>query len=243
MHAKEVPPLAVLVALSALAVLPINMFVPSLPNIAKDLHADFALVNLAVAGYAIAIAVTHLIAGALSDRFGRRPIALVALAIFTIASLGCSLASDIETFLCCRLFQGTVIAGYAVSLAAIRDSADDQTAASRIAYVSSAWAVAPMLGPAMGGLLDAHFGWRANFLVFAMLGIAGLYLVIFHLKETNFHRTTSMGLQLSAYGELSRSARFWTYTFCMAFALGSLYAFLGGRPWWPHNWGEYQARR
>ena len=230
MHSQASPRLSVLVSLSALAVLPINMFVPSLPNIAKDLDADFALVNVAVAGYAIATAFTHLIAGALSDTYGRKPVALFALAVFTLASIGCSLANDIETFLLCRLFQSTVIAGYAVSLAAIRDTADERSAASRIGYVSSAWAVAPMIGPAIGGMLDAHFGWRANFMAFAVLGVAGLYLVAFHLRETNPHRTGSFALQWRGYGELSRSARFWSYAVCMAFAIGTLYTFLGGAP-------------
>jgi MFS family permease len=176
------PRLPVLIALSALAVLPINMFVPSLPAIAKAFDAEFALVNVAVAGYAIATAAMHLVAGALSDRFGRKPVALVALAIFTLASIGCSLAQDIRTFLACRLLQAAVITGYAVSLAAIRDTSSDQAAASRIGYVSSAWAVAPMLGPAFGGMLDVHFGWRANFMAFALFGTAGLYLVAMHLR-------------------------------------------------------------
>lgn len=230
MPSQESPRLAVLVSLSAIAVLPINMFVPSLPNIAKDLNADFALVNIAIAGYAVATAVTHLLAGALSDRFGRKPVALFALAIFTIASIGCSLANDITTFLMCRLFQGAVIAGYAVSLAAIQDTSKDGTAASRIGYVSSAWAVAPLIGPALGGLLDTWFGWRANFIVFAALGVVGLYLVAFHLKETNHHRSHSLALQVKGYGELSQSARFWAYALCMAFSIGTLYVFLGGAP-------------
>ncbi|HSV54139.1 MAG TPA: multidrug effflux MFS transporter [Burkholderiaceae bacterium] len=230
MHSQEAPRLAILIALSALAVLPINMFVPSLPNIAKEFGTNFAIANIAVAGYAVATAITHLIAGSLSDRLGRKPVALVALAIFTVASLGCSLANDIETFLLFRLLQGTVIAGYAVSLAAIRDTSDGSTAASRIGYVSSAWAVAPMMGPAIGGTLDAFFGWRANFIAFSVLGLAGLYLVVFHLRETNQHRTRSIAMQLMGYRALCRSARFWAYSLCMAFAIGTLYVFLGGAP-------------
>ncbi|WP_382159128.1 multidrug effflux MFS transporter [Hydrogenophaga sp. ANAO-22] len=230
MQTTASPRLSVLIALSALAILPLNMFVPSLPNIARDLGADFALVNLAVAGYAIATAVAHLIAGAMSDRLGRKPVALAALAIYTLASIGCSLATDITTFLVCRMFQATVIAGYAVSLAAIRDTSDEGGAASRIGYVSSAWAVAPMIGPTVGGLLDSAFGWRANFVAFAVLGLAGLWLVAFHLKETNHHRTASFALQLKGYGELGRSPPFWAYALCMAFGIGTLYAFLGGAP-------------
>lgn len=232
MHSQdqEAPPLSVLIALSALAVLPINMFVPSLPSIARDLDVEFVVVNAAIAAYAVATALTHLIAGALSDRFGRRPIALVALAVFTVASIGCSLATDIRTFLLCRLFQGVVTAGYAVSLAVIRDTSGERAAASRIGYVSSAWAVAPMIGPAFGGMLDSHFGWRANFIAFAFLGIIGLYLVAFRLRETNHHPSEAMVLQFRGYGQLLCSTRFCAYAVCMAFAIGTLYVFLGGAP-------------
>ena len=224
------PRLSVLILLTALSVLPVNMFLPSLPSIARDFAADFSLVNLAVAGYAVVTAVTHLIAGALSDRFGRKPVALVALSVFTIASLGCSLAADIGTFLVCRLFQGAVIAVYSVSLAAIRETSDERTAASRIGYVSSAWAVAPMVGPVFGGMLEASFGWRSNFIAFAVLGAVGLWLTTLHLRETNLSPSGSIALQMKGYRDLSRSARFWAYAVCMGFSIGTLYAFLGGAP-------------
>ena len=226
----ESPRLWVLIVLSALSVLPINMFLPSLPGIAKDLAADFVLVNLAVAGYAVATAVVHLLAGALSDRFGRKPVALTALSVFTLASVGCSLATDIGTFLVCRLFQGAVIALYSVCLATIRETSDELAATSRIGYVSSAWAVAPMVGPTFGGLLDTFFGWRANFIAFAVLGAAGLCLAAFHLRETNLRRSGSIALQIRGYRDLGRSPRFWAYALCMALSIGTLYAFLGGAP-------------
>jgi MFS transporter, DHA1 family, multidrug resistance protein len=237
-QALEAPSLPVLIALSALAVLPVNMFVPSLPSIARDFDVEFIVVNLAIAGYAVATALTHLIVGALSDRFGRKPVAMIAMAVFTAASIGCSLAADIRTFLLCRLLQGVVIAGYAVSLASIRDTSDERAAASRIGYVSSAWAVAPMIGPVLGGMLDSHFGWRANFIAFALLGIVALYLVAFHLPETNRRPSKSIVLQFRGYGELLRSARFCAHALCMALALGTLYVFLGGAPLVAAQYGD-----
>lgn len=230
MTKPESPRLWVLIVLSALSVLPINMFLPSLPGIAKDLAADFVLVNLAVAGYAVATAVVHLLAGALSDRFGRKPVALTALSVFTLASVGCSLATDIGTFLVCRLLQGAIIALYSVCLATIRETSDELAATSRIGYVSSAWAVAPMVGPTFGGLLDTFFGWRANFIAFAILGAAGLCLAAFHLRESNLRRSGSIALQIRGYRDLGRSPRFWAYALCMALSIGTLYAFLGGAP-------------
>jgi DHA1 family bicyclomycin/chloramphenicol resistance-like MFS transporter len=228
-HHRNAPPVALLIALSALGVLPFNMFVPSLPNIAKALETDFATVNIAVAGYAVATAFTHLVTGALSDRFGRKPVLLVALVIFVAGSIGCCIATNIHMFLACRLLQGSAIAGYAISLAVIRDTAGDG-AASRIGYVSSAWAVAPMVGPSLGGILDGWLGWRSNFAAFALLGVAGLCLALRYLPETNRHRSTSMAQQFLGYGRLLRSAQFWAYGLCMAFAIGTLYVFIGGAP-------------
>lgn len=238
MVSPNTPRLWILVLLSALSALPVNMFVPSLPTIADDLEADFALVNVAIAGYAVVAAATHLVAGALSDRFGRRPIALIALAIFTIASVGCSLANDTTAFLLCRLLQGTVSGGYAVSLAAIRDTSNDRLATSRIGYLSSAWAVAPMIAPGVGGALETFFGWRSIFVVFAALGAVGFCLATIHLKETNVCLSGSITLQLRGYRDLSRSKPFWGYVLCMSLALGALYAFLGGAPWVSAQLGE-----
>lgn len=230
MRAPHTPSLRLLIALSALSVLPINMFMPSLPGIASDLAADFAVVNLAVAGYAVASAFIHLGAGALSDRLGRRPVILGALAIFTVASIGCSLATSVQTFLLCRFFQAAVIAVYTACMAAIRETSDDRSVAGRIGSVSSAWAVAPMVGPTLGGLLDAWFGWRANFVAFAALGAAALCFAALQFGETNLSPSRSMARQIKGYGELGCSPLFWAYGLCMAFSIGTLYVFLGGAP-------------
>lgn len=230
MHSRTAPSLPLLIFMSAVAVLPVNMFVPSLPAIAREFAVDFALVNMAVAGYAMATAVVHLVAGALSDRWGRRPVALAAFAVFTLASVGCALAGDITSFLLFRLLQGSVIAGYAVSLAVIRDTSDEYAAASRVGYVSSAWAVAPMVGPALGGVLDMYFGWRASFALFALLGLAGLWLIAFRLNETHLQRTATVAAQFRGYRAIARSARFWAHALCMAFSIAALYLFLGGAP-------------
>ena len=219
-----------LVLLSALAVLPVNMFLPSLPHIANTFQADFALVSIAVSGYAIVAALTQLIAGPVLDRYGRRPVVLLILIVFSIASIGCALATDIGTFLFFRLAQAVVAACYAISLAIIKETSGDREAASKIGYVATAWAVAPMIGPAFGGLLDELYGWRANFVAFALFGIA-----LFILSVFNIEKATTLGLRTAAdyikgYKELLTSLRFWAYTLCMAFSTGTLYVFLTGAP-------------
>ena len=182
------PRLLTLIGLTGLSTLSLNLFLPSLAHMAQDFETSYALVSLAVAGYLGMTAVLQLILGPLSDRFGRRPVALAALLIFVLASLGCLFATDIEVFLAFRMLQGVMIAGWAVALAAIRDTALAQEAASRIGYLSMAMALAPMLGPVLGGVLDAAFGWRASFLTFAALGIVLLGLCWLDFGETHHNR-------------------------------------------------------
>ncbi len=242
------PRFMTLIVLSGLSVLSLNMFLPSLSNIATDFAAPYVLVNLAIAGYAGATVALQLIAGPLSDRFGRRPVMLAALFIFCLASLGCALATDVWTFLLFRMIQAAIISGYTVSLAVVRDTADSQRAASLIGYLAMAWAMAPMLGPMLGGLLDELFGWRASFWVFLGFGMFALALCWIDLRETNQSPSETLTKQFRAYPELLRSHRFWGYALCRRASghrrcpswpsqglverpgTGGFYAFLGGAP-------------
>ena len=219
-----------LVMLTGLSVLSLNMFLPSLSNMAADFRADYALVALSVGGYLGITAVLMLVMGPLSDRFGRRPVLLLALTLFSLASLVCALATNVWLFLGFRVLQGAVISGWALSLAVIRDVAPPQEAASRIGYLTMAMAVAPMLGPTVGGALDELFGWRSSFYVFAGLGAAALALCWVDLGETNKTPSRTFAQQVRSYPELFGSRRFWGYAVCMAFSTGSFYAFLAGAP-------------
>src|SRR5215217_1283574 len=224
------PRLSTLVVLSALAILPINLFLPSLPRMAAEFGADYGLIGLSLAGYAIISACLQLILGPMSDRFGRRPVILGALVIFIAASIACALAQDVWTFLACRMVQAVIAPTYGVSLAAVRDTTSREHAARKFGYIAMAWAIAPMLGPTAGGLIDQLFGWRANFYVLALLGAAVFILCWIDLPETNNARSKTMLEQYRAYPELLRSKRFLAYCLCMAFSVGAFYAFLAGTP-------------
>lgn len=226
-----VPPrLATLIVLCGLPVVSLNMFLPSLADIAADFEAPYAVVALSVAGYAVMTAVLELVMGPLSDRFGRRPIILCGLAIFCLASLGCILATNVAGFLAFRMMQAAVISGYTVSLAVVRDCAGAREAASLMGYIAMAYAVGPMLAPLCGGALDELFGWRASFWALLGLGLAVLALCWFDLRETNRAPSRTLGQQLRSYPELLASRRFWGYALCTAFSTGAFYAFLGGAP-------------
>ena len=221
---------ATLILLCAFSVLPLSMLLPSLPAIARDLRADYGLVALALGGYAAVAASLEFVMGPFSDRFGRRPIMLASLGVFTLGSLGCAMATDIRMFLACRLMQAAITSLYPVSMATLRDTAGGERAASRIGYAAMAAAFAPMIGPTLGGVLDQTVGWRSSFWLLGAAGIALLGWCGFDLAETHTKRATTLAHQLRAYPALLRARRFWAYALCMAFSTGAFYAFLAGAP-------------
>ncbi|MEM6932410.1 MAG: multidrug effflux MFS transporter [Pseudomonadota bacterium] len=228
--AKSPPALLTLILLTAFSTLTLNMFLPSLANIAIDLNADYALVSLAVAMYLGTTAVIQLIVGPLSDRLGRRPVLLWALVVFTGASIVCALSQDVWTFLIFRMLQGGMIAGYALSLAIVRDTTTERRAAGLIGYISMAMAVAPMLGPMLGGLLDTVFGWRANFWFYAVSGAALLCLCWLDLGETHDSGQSAATDRAAETRALLGSSKFWACTLCGTFSTAAFYVFLAGAP-------------
>lgn len=227
---KTPPHITTLIALTAFSTLSLNMFLPSLANIADDLDADYGTVSLAVAGYLAVTAVIQLIVGPLSDRVGRRPVLLGALALFTCASVTCALAQDVWTFLIFRMLQGGIISGYALSLAIVRDTTSEREAAGLIGYISMAMAIAPMLGPMLGGVLDTAFGWRSNFYFYAASGAFLLFLCWVDLGETKPARSSEINGGSDTAIALLREPLFWAYSLCSAFSTGAFYIFLTGAP-------------
>jgi MFS transporter, DHA1 family, multidrug resistance protein len=223
------PRLITLTLLTALSALTLNMILPSLPSMARDLAARESVTALAVSGYMLASALFQLGLGPLSDRFGRRPVMLGALMIFVAASLGCMLAQDVAVLLACRVMQAVVIAGAVVSSASIRDQHSAIDSATKLSLIASAMAVAPMLGPMLGGLLDVTLGWRSVFALYATLG--GVLLV---LAWVDLGETRAPGLPAPRLGDwlaLLQSTRYGSYVLCTAFSVGAFYVFVTGVPY------------
>jgi DHA1 family bicyclomycin/chloramphenicol resistance-like MFS transporter len=225
------PRLATLVAAGAVGPLAMNIFLPSLPNMARYFEADYGVIQLLVSLYLVSTALIQLVIGPLSDRFGRRPILLGALTIFAASTLAAVYAPTVEALLACRLLQSTAAAGMVLSRAVIRDTVDSlEEAASSIGYVTMAVSVMPMVGPIVGGYLDELYGWKSTFLLAFAFGVVALLFVLVDLAETHHNRTSSMLAQARAYPELFRSREFWGYALTAGFASGAFFGFLGGGP-------------
>ncbi len=222
--------IATLVALTAVSAMNMNVFLPSLPGMAAFFDTPYAVLQLSVSAYLFVSAFLQIIAGPLSDKFGRRPIILWGFGLFVLATIGCVFAPTVEIFLAFRMGQATVVVGMAISRASIRDSLPAAQAASLIGYVTMGMALAPMLAPAAGGLLDEMFGWQATFVFLAILGALTFALTWFDMGETAPATDNSVFQQFKEYPSLFKSPRFWAHSLTLAFTSGSYFAYLGGGP-------------
>lgn len=224
------PHIATLILMAGVGALSLNVFLPSLPSMAVHFGVDYSLMQLSVSLYLATTAVVQILIGPISDRYGRRPIVLVTVSIFVLASIGAVYAPNFTTFLIFRLLQTSIATAFVISRAIVRDMVPQDQAASMIGYVTMGMSVVPMLGPAVGGLLDQAFGWQASFWMLAAGGtILGL-MTFFDQGETFTRREGGFAAQVSEYPKLLTSQRFWGYCLAAAFASGAFFAYLGGAP-------------
>lgn len=226
MRPDSPPRLLTLILLTGASALTLNMFLPSLSKIAAEFDASYALVSVSLSGYLAVTVVMQLVIGPLSDRLGRRPVILAATALFALASVGAALAQNIYAFLVFRLLQSGMSGGYAISLAIVRDTRTPRETAGVIGTIGMAMAVAPMLGPVLGGLIDAAFGWRANFWLYAMIGTLLFCIAYLDVGETVAPRSG----RIPRMKELATVRRFWVYAMSTALSRSAFYAFITGAP-------------
>jgi len=224
------PHVITLVVIAGASALSMNIFLPALPSMATYFDTDYAVVQLAISAYLGVTALLQIIIGPLSDRYGRRPVLLWGIAIFVLATIGCIFSTSIEVLLGFRMLQAGVASGIVLSRAIVRDMVPPEKAASMIGYVTMGMSVVPMIGPALGGVLNASYGWQASFVMLGLLGVVVWLIVWMDLGETNTHKSTSFSAQFRAYPDLVRSRRFWGYALTAGFASGAFFAFLGGAP-------------
>ncbi|MCC6006462.1 MAG: multidrug effflux MFS transporter [Rhodobacteraceae bacterium] len=225
------PHIITLILLTGLATLSMNVFLPSLPNMTAWFDTDYKVMQLSVALYLAVNGLLQLFVGPLSDRYGRRPVILGGCVLFTLATVGTLLAPNVETFLFFRMCQAVIVTALVLARAVVRDMVPEAQAASMLGYVTMGMAVVPMVGPAIGGLLDEAFGWQASFIFLLLCGIAVTLLAWADLGETAANRGGRFRDQVRDYPILFRSRRFWGYCLTAAFAGGAFFAFLGGAPY------------
>ncbi len=224
------PHIMTLILITGLAAMSLNIFLPSLPSMAAHFGVEYHVMQLTVSLYLAMTAFLQIFIGPISDRFGRRSVLLVSIAIFVVATFGAVLAPNFGVFLACRMLQAAIASGFVLTRAVVRDMVAQDKAASMIGYVTMGMSVVPMIGPVIGGMLDKAFGWQASFALLGIAGVGVLALTWGDLGETATNRAASFRDQARQYPELLKSQRFWGYCLASAFASGSFFAYLGGAP-------------
>jgi len=225
--------MAILVAVSGLNPIAVNMFVPAMPEIMRGLGTDHAMIQLVLSAYLFSTAAAQLTLGSLSDRFGRRPILIGGLILFIIASAICTVAESIEMLIAARILQGGGgCVGIVLGRAVIRDRYDRDRAASMLGYVTMGFAMAPMVGPVIGGLLNDNVGWRSIFALQTALGIIVAVTSYLFLPETHDPAKTAGDRPTlrHSFATLARIPAFWAYSLTCAFGTSVFFSFLGGTP-------------
>ena len=219
-----------LIALAAVPITAINLFLPSLAQMATDFRVDYNTMNIAISGYLVFTALLQIVAGPLADRYGRRPVLLGGLGLFVAASIGCAIVDEYHWFITLRIIQGSVICAAILSRAIVIDLAERRQAASTLGYIGMAMSLAPILSPIIGGIVGSTFGWRASFWVLTAAGVVVWLMVWRLLSETAHARPTSAAALWRSYRTLIATPAFWSYAMIITLSVGAFFIFISGVP-------------
>ena len=174
-----------LAMLTGIGPLSVDMYLASLPSIGRLLGAPTSQVQLTISAYLVGFAIAQIFHGSLADRHGRRPVLLIALGIYLLATLACALAFSIETLIAARFFQAVGGSGATVlARTIVRDMYEGTRVGRELARMAVIMALAPLVAPLIGGVLETTLGWRSNFAVLFCVGTAAWTMVWFLLPET-----------------------------------------------------------
>lgn len=223
---------ALLALLTAVGPMSVDFYLPSLPEIGRVFGAPAAQVQLTLSGYLLCFAIGQIVYGPISDHVGRKPVLLAALSLYVAVCLGCVFAASIEMLIALRCLQALGVAAAPVlARAMVRDLYHGVRAGRELARMGAITALAPVVAPSLGGVLQASFGWRAAFVGMAALGFCAIVLVIRLLPETMNRRAQepiSFKSVVRGYGSFIRHPTYCMYLAIVAAAYGGLFAWISG---------------
>ena len=220
-------------SLTAFAPLSIDMYLPTLPAIQRELETSANNVQLTLAAFFAGLAIGQFAYGPLADRFGRKRPLVVGLALYAVASLGCAFAPNIESLIAFRFVQALGgAAGIVIARAVVRDLRSGAAAARLFSLLMLVMGAAPILAPLLGGWLLLLGSWRFAFGVLGALGLAALAIVPRALPETATQRldrldVRTIGVQLKALG---KDPDFVAYALAGGFSQAGMFAYISGSP-------------
>ena len=208
----------------------VDIYVPSLPAITHYFMIPNSLAQLSLTIYLIGYGLFTLVAGPLADRFGRRPLLMVSMALATVFSVMAACSSDIDTLLLSRFLQGIAISGLGVVVRALLpDTYQGKTLKRMLPFLMTSWAIGPILAPFIGAHLQSWFGWQASFYFLAGYSFL-IFLLSFILPETlhNRHEFTLKVIKTN-YLNIIKSRIFlgWTFMAVIFYAYLVVFSVIG----------------
>jgi DHA1 family bicyclomycin/chloramphenicol resistance-like MFS transporter len=223
---------ALLAALTAIGPLTTDMYLPSLPDIARIFQVSAAQVQLTISSYLVGFAVGQLIYGPLSDRYGRKPVLLGANVLFFVATALCAAAPSNTLLIVARALQAAGgCGGIVLARAIVRDLYSGSRAGRELSLIASVMALAPVIAPLIGGVLHSAFGWRSSFILLAVFGIALTAAVWRSLPETmekSGREPASLTSTFRLFGQFLVDANFVANMGLVVFSFGGLFAWISG---------------
>lgn len=226
------PGLAILVLALLLSIQPVttDLYLPALPALTRSLGAPVAAAQLTLSGLLLAFGCSQMIWGPLSDRYGRRPILLTGLSIYTLASLGSALAPSMDLLILWRIAQGAAMGAIVMCARAIvRDLYTPFEGARAMSKALTGLGVVACICAPLGGLLSVWLGWRAALLALTVYAVITLALVALRMPETLAQRNPK-ALQpralVSTWLHVLRNPTFWAFSLLTTATYGGLFTFL-----------------
>jgi MFS transporter, DHA1 family, multidrug resistance protein len=227
--------LAVLLAcLGMLGPFSIDTYLPAFTGIANAIGATPVQMQQTLSAYLFGFAIMNLFHGALSDSFGRRPVVLWGLAVFTLASMGCAMSQHIGALVIFRAVQGmSAGAGIVISRAVIRDMFPPADAQRVMSQVTIYFGVAPAIAPIVGGFLFVNVGWHAVFWFLVAVGVV-LWVANYQLLPETLHVTQRQGFNvrnlMRGYWQMGSSARFMTLALASGIPFNGMFLYVLSAP-------------
>ena len=228
------PALATLMLALLLGLQPIttDLMLPALPALAADLHAGMAPVQLTMSALILAFGLAQLVWGPVADRVGRRPVLLMGLALYTVASVGAALAGQVMVVVVWRALQGAAMSAAVVcARAMVRDLYEPHEGVMVLARALAGLGVVAVASPLVAGLLVSAWGWRASVWAMAAVGVALGLFVALRLPETAPQRrpeSTSFAPVFQQLGRTLRHPAFQAWALLVGCSYGGIYVFLAG---------------
>jgi MFS transporter, DHA1 family, multidrug resistance protein len=223
---------ALLAAMTAIGPLSTDMYLASLPDIAQKLDASTAQVQLTVSSYLVGFAIGQIVYGPVSDRHGRKPVLFAALALYCVATLVCALSTSIEMLIAARFVQALGSSGGVVlARAIVRDLYSGARAGRELSLIGGVMALAPVLAPLIGGVLQTGFGWRSVFFTLLGAGLLSAAIMAPLMPETLSMRTSepvSPITMLRSYRVVARNRAYLAYVGLASTSFAGLFAWISG---------------